>query len=214
MISDMFSRIAKRYDLANDLLSLGTHRLWKRKALEILQLNPHGKFLDLCCGTGDFLLRTGQGIGADLSFEMLVKARQRNLQSPLLCADAGTLPFKNETFDNVVIGFGIRNIPDPLSALCEIYRVLKKGGRLVVLEFSRPRGKIFSKIYFFYLTKILPWVGGLVSGNAEAYHYLARTIQSFPSGSDFLDLMKKAAFINTGSNEVSLGIASIYKGEK
>ncbi len=216
IISDMFSRIAKRYDLANDLLSLGTHRLWKKKALRLLNLQPNDRFLDLCCGTGDFLIQAHQrySIGADLSHTMLKEAHKRNSHLPLICADGETLPFHNTSFDKVIIGFGIRNIPQTVKALQEIHRVLKPDGKLVILEFSKPRSKFFSKIYLFYLNKILPIIGGWLSKDKSAYEYLAQTIQSFPDGEDFLKLMGTSGFEKVNDTRLNFGIASIYEGKK
>ena len=212
-IGTMFSRIARRYNLANDILSLGMHRAWKKKALKILDVKSAEKFLDLCCGTADFLLMQGHGIGADLSHMMLSEARKR-ISNPLLCADGEALPFKEKSLDKVIIGFGIRNIPNVSLALSEIHRVLAPHGRLVILEFSKPRGKIFSKIYFFYLNRVLPRIGGWISKDPEAYQYLADTIGEFPDGDDFLNLMKLASFKNSKMRRLSCGIASIYVGEK
>lgn len=209
----MFDLIAHRYNLANDLLSLGAHRLWKRRALQILKLGWNMRFLDLCCGTGDFLSLRPNGIGADLSFEMLREAQKR-LSNPLICADGIVLPFKNQSLERVIIGFGIRNIPNVGLAFSEILRILTPGGKLVILEFSKPRGKIFSKIYFFYLNQILPLIGGWISKDEAAYRYLANTIQSFPDGNDFLNLMNKAGFLQLRHQSLSFGIASIYEGIK
>ncbi|MBI1883593.1 MAG: ubiquinone/menaquinone biosynthesis methyltransferase [Chlamydiae bacterium] len=212
-IAIMFSRISKRYNLANDLLSLGSHRIWKKKALKILKARKEEKWLDLCCGTGDFLLQSGFGIGADLSYEMLLEAQKRLTSFiPLICADGENLPFKNNSIDKIIIGFGIRNIPQFEKALSEMNRILKKDGRWVVLEFSKPTLPIFSKLYFFYLNKILPIIGGWISGDKEAYDYLARTIHHFPDGNEFLSFIKKAGFKNPQCKKLFLGIASIYWG--
>ncbi len=215
-IANMFSRIAERYDLANDLLSLGTHRLWKKKALRLLNLQPNDCLLDLCCGTGDFLIQVHQGyaIGADLSQTMLKEAHKRNSHLPLICADGEILPFHNTSFNKVIIGFGIRNIPQTVKALQEIHRVLKSEGRLVILEFSKPRSKFFSKFYLFYLNKILPIIGGWISKEKSAYEYLAQTIQSFPDGKDFLKLMEISGFTKINDTRLNFGIASIYEGNK
>lgn len=214
-ISSMFSRIAKRYNLANDFLSFGIHRLWKKKAIELLALKNGEKVLDLCCGTGDFLKRLEDGIGIDISGPMLLEAR-KNLKNshPLVCADGEDLPFKEDSFHKVIMGFGIRNISNVLKALSAIHRILKPAGKLVILEFSKPRSKIFSKIYLFYLSKILPLIGGWISKDPASYHYLRDTIQKFPDGKEFLDLMRKSNFKNLKFEILSLGIASIYQGEK
>jgi demethylmenaquinone methyltransferase/2-methoxy-6-polyprenyl-1,4-benzoquinol methylase len=211
-IGTMFSRIAGRYNLANDILSMGMHRAWKKKALKILDAKRPDKLLDLCCGTADFLLMQGHGIGADLSYNMLTEARKK-ITNPLLCADGEALPFKEKSLNKVIIGFGIRNIPKVSLALSEIHRILAPNGRLVILEFSKPRGRIFSKIYFFYLNRVLPRIGGWISKDPKAYHYLAETIGEFPDGDDFLNLMKNANFKNSKMKRLSFGIATIYVGE-
>ncbi|MBI1870851.1 MAG: bifunctional demethylmenaquinone methyltransferase/2-methoxy-6-polyprenyl-1,4-benzoquinol methylase UbiE [Chlamydiae bacterium] len=212
-IGSMFSRIAKRYNLANDLLSLGIHRRWKKKALKILQYQRGEKLLDLCCGTGDFLKVQKSGIGIDLSFQMLREAQKR-ISNSLVCGDGENLPLKNHSIKKIIIGFGIRNIPHVPKALSEMYRVLTPGGRMVILEFSKPRRLFFSKIYFFYLNKILPRLGGWISHDSEAYHYLAKTVGAFPDGEEFLNLMRKEKFKNIKMERLHLGIASIYSGEK
>jgi demethylmenaquinone methyltransferase/2-methoxy-6-polyprenyl-1,4-benzoquinol methylase len=213
VIGTMFSRISRKYNLANDILSLGLHRLWKNEALRILDAKKTEKLLDLCCGTADFLIKQGFGIGADLSYKMLTEARKK-ISNPLVCADGEMLPFKEKSLNKIIMGFGIRNIPNPSVALFEIYRVLAAHGKLVILEFSKPRGKIFSKFYFFYLYKILPRIGGWISKDPQAYQYLANTIGEFPDGEDFINLMKKANFKNLRMQRLSFGIASIYIGEK
>lgn len=212
-IGNMFSRIAGSYDLANDLLSFGLHRLWKKKSIRALSLHEKDRLLDLCCGTGDLLRTNPSGIGADLSHNMLHKAKER-VANPLICADGENLPFKEKSFEKAIIGFGIRNIPNVSQALSEIFRVLTPQGRLVVLEFSKPRVPIFSKVYFIFLTRILPIIGGWISKDKEAYEYLAKTICSFPEGQDFLKLMEKAGFRNSSEKRLSLGIATIYCGDK
>lgn len=209
----MFNLISKRYDLANDLLSFGLHRLWKKKTLEILNASKKDLVLDLCCGTGDLISKIQNGIGADLSLEMLKRA-PRKTPASLVCADAEHLPFRSESFDKAVIAFGIRNIPLFEKALAETYRSLKTGGELVVLEFSKPSGRIFSKLYFFYLTKLLPKIGGWISKNRDAYEYLPQSIQQFPDGEDFLKSMGKAQFQGLKICRLSFGIASIYIGKK
>jgi len=212
-IGNMFSRIAGRYDLANDLLSFGLHRLWKRKSIAALDLKKKERLLDLCCGTGDLLSENPDGIGADLSYNMLHQAKDR-VANPLVCADGENLPFKEKSFQKAIIGFGIRNIPNVSQGLTELFRVLAPQGRLVVLEFSKPKVPVFSNIYFFFLTRLLPVVGGWISKDKEAYEYLARTICSFPDGRDFLKLMENAGFRNTSEKRLSLGIATIYCGDK
>lgn len=212
-IKSMFDRISKRYDLANNLLSFGLHHFWKKKTLKLLSVTKKDKVLDLCCGTGDLLFQLGHGIGLDLSFEMLREAKEKT-PAPLVCADAEKLPFYSEWFDKVIIGFGIRNIPFFEKALNEIHRILKPGGKLAILEFSKPKGKFFPKLYFYYLTKLLPKIGGWISKNRDAYEYLPKSIQRFPDGKDFLICMEQAHFKNLKICRLSLGIASIYCGRK
>src|SRR5215468_1246577 len=201
----MFDRIAPRYDLLNHLLSAGIDRRWRRRALDALELEGPARLLDLCTGTADLLVEglsrdaRHRGFGADLSERMLLRGRaklaRRGLlgRSGLLCADGERLPLRDASFDAALVAFGIRNIGDAPRALAEILRVLRPGGRLVVLEFSMPEG-LLGRVYRFYFRHVLPRVGGLVSGDASAYAYLPASVAAFPSPAEFASLLAAQGF--------------------
>jgi demethylmenaquinone methyltransferase/2-methoxy-6-polyprenyl-1,4-benzoquinol methylase len=219
----MFSEISESYDIGNDVLSFGTHRLWKRKLIRLADAPVGGSVLDLATGTGDIALLfadrvgpDGRVVGVDFCADMIALAKERpknrrgNLEFEV--GDAMNLRFSDDSFDVCSISFGIRNVDDPVRALGEMRRVVRPGGRVVVLEFGQPRGA-FGSIYRFYSNTILPAIGGIISGNREAYSYLNRTAASFPSGAAFDDLMKKAGFRRTSRRALFGGIAFLYLGE-
>lgn len=215
-IHAIFSRIAKGYDLTNTLLSLGIHHLWKRKLARMIRKElPHnGNFLDLCCGTGDIIRLVGEGEGVDFCKEMLDIAKEKlpgNLK--LTLADATALPQSDQSQDVVSIAFGLRNIPDYEKALQEIRRVLKTSGTLYILEFGRPEGRFFSKIYKIYAKYLLPLVGGMVTGEKAAYKYLYETSWNFPTGRVLEEILRQAGFNKTSCQPLSFGIAYIYKAK-
>src|SRR5215468_3817840 len=201
----MFDRIAPRYDLLNHLLSAGIDRRWRRRALDALELEGPARLLDLCTGTADLLVEglsrdaRHRGFGADLSERMLLRGRaklaRRGLldRSGLVCADGERLPLRDAAFDAALVAFGIRNIGDPAAALREVLRVLRPGGRLVVLEFSLPSG-VLGAAYRLYFERVLPWIGGLVSGDRGAYAYLPASVGRFPSVAAFAALLEKTGF--------------------
>jgi demethylmenaquinone methyltransferase/2-methoxy-6-polyprenyl-1,4-benzoquinol methylase len=222
----MFDRIAHRYDLLNHLLSFNRDKSWRRKAASHL---PDGKqlaVLDLATGTGDQLValyRTGKvarGTGIDLAEKMLEIGRDKVDRSGLAgrlelqSGDAETIPFDDNSFDAVTISFGIRNVVDVDRALDEMYRVLKPGARALILEFSLPHNWLIRKAYLFYFRHVLPRMGRLVSGDAYAYNYLNKTVETFAQGDEFCNLMKKAGFDNVHVTPLTFGVASIYQGDK
>ncbi len=226
----MFDRISPTYDKINRILSLGMDRSWRKKALKHLPVVKKDlRVLDLATGTGDQLIALfegveggasiGSAVGIDLSEEMLLLAKKKigsktySGKIEFLRADAEKLPFENHQFDAATFSFGIRNVPDPLVSLKEIYRVLKPEGRCLILEFSLPRPFI-RKFYLFYLRRILPKIGGLLSREPAAYRYLNETIETFPSGNDFLALMKKASFASLKAVPMAFGGVTLYVGEK
>jgi len=221
----MFDRIAPRYDLLNRVLSAGIDRRWRRAAVDTLALPPGGRVLDVCTGTADLLLEAirrgpgNRGIGVDLSVPMLARGRSKlhrvgaQARAGLGAGDAERLPLLSNVFDGAMVAFGIRNVGDPASALRELCRVLKPGGRLVVLEFSLPAGS-FGRLYRLYFTHVLPRVGGLVSGDAPAYAYLPASVQRFPSPAGFESMLAASGFIKVASRALSFGIARLYEGEK
>jgi len=219
----MFDQISKSYDRINRVLSFGQDVSWRKKVAKEMPLKPHLKVLDLATGTGDQLialfkagLSIQRAVGIDLSEEMLKIGRTKVASNPkieLLHGDAQKLPFADQTFDATTFSFGIRNVGDPLVSLKEIHRVLKPRGRCLILEFSMPPAYI-RPFFLFYLRKILPRIGGLLSKNAAAYHYLNRTIESFPSGEAFLSLMKEAGFSSLKKIPMNFGGVTLYIGDK
>lgn len=222
----MFDRIAHRYDLLNHLLSGNRDFAWRRGVAELLPDKDCQTVLDLATGTGDQLLalyesgKVKTGIGLDLAEKMLELGRQKisgrglTPQLELRQGDAEAIPFETGTFDAVTMSFGIRNVIDVEDTLREILRVLVPGGRALILEFSLPCNRLIRKLYLFYLRHVLPVLGGLISGERGAYRYLNQTIESFPSGEDFCSLMLRAGYSRVEFKPLTLGIASIYLGEK
>jgi demethylmenaquinone methyltransferase/2-methoxy-6-polyprenyl-1,4-benzoquinol methylase len=223
----MFDRIAGRYDFLNRLLSLRQDVRWRKKVLLHLLEKSDQMVLDVATGTGDVLLtlfsgnpKLKRGIGLDMAREMLKSGRQKihrlSLDKKLLLipGDSLWLPFSSQSFDVITIAFGIRNLIDIKQGLTEMFRVLKPGGRLLILEFSLPRNKLFRKIYLFYFRKILPWLGGVISGDRYAYRYLNQTVESFPYGKAFNQIMEAAGFQEVIDFPLSFGITSIYRGDR
>jgi demethylmenaquinone methyltransferase/2-methoxy-6-polyprenyl-1,4-benzoquinol methylase len=220
----MFDRIAPSYDLLNHLLSAGVDRRWRRACVDFLGLAGPLLVLDLCTGTADLLIEAlerdaaHRGVGLDLSGEMLrragVKLGRRGLlrRAALAGADAQSLPLGSGRFDAALVAFGIRNVGDPAQALAEIKRVLRPGGRLVVLEFGTPRGAV-GALYRLYFHRILPRVGRLVSGDRAAYAYLPQSVTRFPDPEAFAALLGRAGFCAVTMQRLSLGIAWLYRAE-
>ncbi len=216
----MFDGIAGTYDLLNHLLSGGADILWRRQAVDDLGVEDGWRVLDLATGTGDLAFESsgrGPGIrvsGADVSRPMLRRACEKEIGrcsgTRFACGDAERLPFADQTFDGMTIGFGIRNVVDLAAGLREMCRVLKPGGRLVVLEFSRPRTLFLSQLYLLYFRCVLPMVGRLVSGHTSAYRYLFESVMRFPEGQAFLGCLDRAGFIGLSERRLSLGIATAY----
>jgi demethylmenaquinone methyltransferase/2-methoxy-6-polyprenyl-1,4-benzoquinol methylase len=223
-VRSMFDRIAPRYDLLNRVLSAGIDVRWRRAALDLLQLPPAGRVLDLCTGTADLLVEAlrrdaaARGVGVDLSSGMLArgarKLRDRGLdaRAELLGGDAERLPLRDGSFDGALVAFGIRNVSDRPRALREARRVLRRGARLVVLEFSMPRG-LLGHAYRLYFGRVLPLVGRVVSGDASAYTYLPASVAVFPEPPEFGALMEQAGFRDVGWRSLTGGIAHLYRGE-
>lgn len=227
----MFANIASRYDLANSVLSLGVHHLWRRSAVSLLPRLAHfadgpPNILDLCCGTGDLSIqlssRYGQKaniVAADFVDEMLNLAKakfQRKGTQSIECrrADAMSLPFASDSFDIVASAFGIRNVDDPELCLREIFRVLRPGGQVLVLEFGQPYVPGLSLAFNTYSRCLLPYFGGLLTGNKQAYEYLPETARMFPCGKQFMLLMRNAGFVASRFRSHSGGIAYSYIATK
>lgn len=219
-IRSMFASISTRYDRANTVLSAGVHHLWRRRTVRWSAARPGDRVLDCATGTGDLAIAFrnvvgGQGevIGTDFVPEMLELARVKAPSLTFDVADVTQLPFADATFDVSSISFGIRNVSDPRKGISELARVVKPGGRVMVLEFGQPRGRAFGALYDFYRRRVLPRVGGMVTGEQDAYEYLERSAGRFPSGPEFVELMRESARFRTIDYvPLTFGIAYLYKG--
>jgi demethylmenaquinone methyltransferase/2-methoxy-6-polyprenyl-1,4-benzoquinol methylase len=221
----MFDRIAPRYDLLNRVLSGGTDVRWRRRAVDFLEIPPPARVLDLCTGTADLLIESlgrdprNTGLGVDLSLGMLARGASKlrrggyAARAALALADGERLPVREGRFDGALVAFGIRNVADPVAAMREVRRALRPGGRLVVLEFSMPGG-VFGMAYRFYFRRVLPRLGGLVSGDASAYAYLPASVARFPSPDAFARLVAEAGFVDVRWRALTGGIACLHRGEK
>ena len=223
----MFDRIAPRYDLANTVLSFGTHHGWRKKIVKYSGARQGEKVLDVATGTGDlafaFSRVVGRGAGAvtgvDFVPKMIELANQKLQKKPQAGlsfeeANAMDLPFKDESFNVVSISFGIRNVENPTKALQEFHRVLKPGGRVVVLEFGQPKIPIFSTGYRLYSKYLMPAIGSKITGDRDAYEYLPETAEQFPCREDFTKLMEEAGFVDNRWKTLTGGIAFMYRGRK
>ena len=223
-VERMFDSISKHYDRLNHLLSLGTDRLWRRKAVRRIGSGCKPlRILDVATGTGDLAIEalklgpekvTGIDISASMLEEGRVKLERMGLTDriELMKGDASSIGFAAGTFDAVMSAFGVRNFEDTLAGLTEMCRVLKPGGMIMVLEFSRPSWFPLKQIYGFYFRRILPGIGRKVSGDPSAYTYLPESVMKFPDNEKFLELLTSAGFTNTRQERLSGGIASIYTG--
>jgi demethylmenaquinone methyltransferase / 2-methoxy-6-polyprenyl-1,4-benzoquinol methylase len=225
-IQQMFGTIAPRYDFLNRLLSFGIDRRWRKKAVQLLRYQDGSRILDVATGTGDVALEIARLTpasvkitGADFCREMVDLGREKVAASPysgridFQVAPCEDLPFADNTFDSITIAFGIRNVVDRRVGLAEMWRVLRPGGRMIILEFSTPRSQLFRQIYYFYFRQLLPMIGGLFS-RYNAYQYLPDSVLEFPSPEEFSRMMAGVGFRNIQILELTFGIASIYVGEK
>ena len=224
-VHQMFSQIAPRYDLANDVMSMGTHRLWRKRAVKAAGAKAGDSVLDCATGTGDLAIdfkrvvgATGSVLGTDFNADMLKTAPQKasaqGLEIQFEVADAMSLPYADNRFDIASISFGIRNVDDPTRCLRELARVVKPGGRVMVLEFGQPTG-VFGAFFRLYARFVMPLIGQALTGNRAAYEYLPRTASQFPSNERFLGLMEDAkAFTSKQAIPLMWGLAYIYVGEK
>jgi demethylmenaquinone methyltransferase/2-methoxy-6-polyprenyl-1,4-benzoquinol methylase len=225
-VAEMFDDIAHRYDFLNRFLSGGLDMGWRKKALKYLAAKKPLKILDVATGTADVaimashLLKPASIIGIDISDGMLDIGRQKiaklGLQNTieLLNGDSETINFETASFDAVTVAFGVRNFQNLEKGMTEILRVLKPGGQLVVLEFSKPKMRLVKSFYNIYMKTVTPNMGKLFSKNRGAYKYLDESIQKFPEGQDFIKILDNLGYINTQCKPLSLGICSIYFGEK
>ena len=226
-VSSVFSSVADRYDLMNDLMSFGVHRLWKRFVIEMSGVHQGEKVLDVAGGTGDlaakFVQRVGKGgmvVLADLNADMLEVASNRLIDSGVLDgvafvrADAESLPFADNQFDVVSIAFGLRNVTRKERALESMLRVLRPGGRVLILEFSKLRIPFLVPLYRSYLMKTIPRMGQVVAGDSASYRYLAESIQMHPPQEKLLEMMREAGFERCDCHNLSGGIAAVHRGYK
>jgi demethylmenaquinone methyltransferase/2-methoxy-6-polyprenyl-1,4-benzoquinol methylase len=214
----MFDGVAKNYDKANDLLSFGSARIWRKKVAKLVNSQPGQTILDLAAGTGSssvvFLREGVKVVAADFSKGMLEEGRKRHPELEFVFADAAELPFGDQEFDTVTISFGIRNVEKTEVALAEMFRVLKPGGKLVVCEFSRIPNKLMHSLYRFYLRNILPTLSALVSKTPEAYSYLAESIDAWPSQQELVKIIESAGFESVSYLNQTFGIVAIHSGFK
>ena len=226
-VSSVFASVAGKYDVMNDLMSLGAHRLWKRFALSLTGLKPGQQALDVAGGTGDLSVgmlrqvgKTGRVVLSDINPHMLHVGRDRLLDLGLtgniecLVADAERLPFQDNSFDCVTIGFGLRNVTDKDAALSSMYRVLKPGGQLLVLEFSTPVAPGLKPLYDAYSFNVLPWLGQVIAKDAASYRYLAESIRMHPNQETLLGMLQAAGFAQARYHNISGGIVALHRGYK
>jgi len=227
MVGEVFDSVASKYDVMNDLMSFGVHRLWKRFTLDQSGVRPGQSVLDIAGGTGDlagqFAKRVGQDglvVLADINASMLFTGRDKLLDKGVIDnldytqANAEVLPFADESFDCITIAFGLRNVTDKDKALRSMNRVLKPGGRLLVLEFSKPVLPLLSKAYDAYSFSALPMMGKLIANDAESYRYLAESIRMHPDQDTLKLMMDEAGFVKTRYHNLTGGIVALHKGYK
>lgn len=225
-IQVMFGSIAPRYDFLNRLLSFGIDRRWRKKAVRLIKYREGSRILDVATGTGDVALEIARTTpasvritGADFCKEMVDLGQAKVGASPYAgridfkVAPCEDLPFPDNTFDSITIAFGIRNVVDRKLGLAEMWRVLRPGGRLIILEFSTPRSQFFKQIYYFYFRRLLPVIGGLFS-RYNAYKYLPDSVLEFPSHEEFSAMVTDAGFRSIHIHPLTFGIATIYAGDK
>jgi demethylmenaquinone methyltransferase/2-methoxy-6-polyprenyl-1,4-benzoquinol methylase len=226
LVQGVFGSVASKYDVMNDAMSMGIHRIWKEAMMDWLAPRAGQQLLDVAGGTGDisfrFLERAGVGHATvcDITEPMLVEGRKRAEADQMarslnwVVGDAMALPFEDNSFDVYTISFGIRNVVRPQDALNEAYRVLRPGGRLMVLEFSQIPNDMMQKVYDLYSFNVIPKMGKLIANDAESYQYLVESIRKFPDQDTFLDMVRKAGFENAKYRNLTMGIAALHSGWK
>lgn len=221
----MFDAISKRYDFLNHFLSFGIDYWWRKKLISLLSVKQPQNILDVATGTGDLAialakLNPRKITGIDIAEKMLTIAREKIVQKKLntiisfQTGDAENIPFSDNFFDAVTVAFGVRNYENLLQGLKEMNRVLKQGGTMMILEFSRPRSFFLSYLYRVYSRRIIPFTGKLISKHNHAYQYLPESVAAFPAGKDFLEILKEAGLKNNRQYPLTGGIATIYMGDK
>lgn len=225
VVKDIFNDIAPKYDLLNHFLSLNIDKIWRREAMKCVLEEEKGMLLDVACGTGDFSIaacRAGvrKVTGIDISENMVEVGRKKisgmGLQERIVLqsGDSERMDFPDNHFDVVTVAFGVRNFEHLELGLKEMQRVLKPGGKVIILEFSMPERFPMKQLYTFYFRHILPVVGGIISGNKGAYSYLPESVMKFPQGEFFLNIMRECGFSSSTQRRLSFGIASLYVGKK
>ena len=218
-VRGMFARVARRYDLANHLLSFNIDRLWRtrtvRRVRPILE-RPDARVLDICCGTGDLTLALAcecqaPVLGSDFCHPMLIAARRKGAAG-LFEADALRLPLRDASLDLVTVAFGFRNLANYRAGLAEMRRVLRPGGMAAILEFSEPPNAVFAALYHFYSRRILPLIGGALSGSRDAYTYLPESVRKFPSAEELAKEMRRAGFSEVRYERFTGGIVALHVG--
>ena len=226
-VAEVFDSVAERYDIMNDLMSLGVHRLWKRFAVELAGVRPGQRVLDLAGGSGDLAARfvplvgaAGEVVLADINAHMLEQGRRRMVDRGILDTvrfaqvNAERLPFPDNSFDVITIAFGLRNVTDKDAALRSMYRVLKPGGRALVLEFSKPVAPGLQPLYDLYSFKVLPLLGRFVARDEASYRYLAESIRMHPDQQTLKDMIQQAGFERCDYHNLSGGIVALHRGYK
>lgn len=227
MVADVFHSVAAKYDIMNDVMSMGIHRLWKRFTIDCSGVRPGQQILDLAGGTGDIAAlfskrvgSTGKVVLADINESMLNVGRDKLRDLGLINniefvqANAEALPFADNSFDIISIGFGLRNVTDKEAALRSMFRVLKPGGRLLVLEFSKPTHEWLSKAYDLYSFRLLPFMGKLIANDKESYQYLAESIRMHPDQETLKEMMIAAGFTEVSYHNMTGGIVALHRGYK
>ncbi|WP_420385680.1 bifunctional demethylmenaquinone methyltransferase/2-methoxy-6-polyprenyl-1,4-benzoquinol methylase UbiE [Roseivirga sp.] len=224
-VAEMFNNISKRYDFLNHFLSLGIDILWRKKAIRLLKKDQPKQILDVATGTGDFALEAlalnpDRVVGVDISSGMLEIGREKMKKKgvdhiiDMQMGDSEKLLFDDNTFDAAIVAFGVRNFENLQQGLSDMCRVLKEGGKIVVIEFSRPKRFPMKQLYNFYFKSILPIIGKLISKDQSAYTYLPESVEAFPDGQDFLNILTEVGFKNVECRPLTFGISSIYIGQK
>jgi demethylmenaquinone methyltransferase/2-methoxy-6-polyprenyl-1,4-benzoquinol methylase len=226
MVHGVFTRVASKYDIMNDLMSAGIHRLWKEAMMDWLNPRPGQRLLDVAGGTGDVAFRfLGRAPGSvatvlDMTESMLIEGRKRAEAERLsdrldwIVGDAMALPFADNSFDTYTISFGIRNVVRVQDALTEAFRVLRPGGRLMVLEFSQIPNEMLQKAYDLYSFNVIPPLGKLVTGDRDSYQYLVESIRKFPEQEVFAGMIRKAGFAQVKYRNLTMGVAALHSGWK
>lgn len=226
-VGQVFASVAPRYDVMNDLMSFGLHRIWKRFAIEMIAPRPGQRILDVAAGTGDLTLRLARAVGerglvvaSDISAPMLTEGRRRLVDAgwirPItyVQASAEALPFASDSFDSVSIAFGLRNVTHRHLALTEMYRLLRPGGKLVVLEFSTLRIDALRRLYDAYSLHVLPRIGQIVARDADSYRYLAESIRMFPDQLELKNMLQAAGFEGVDLFNLTAGVVAVHRGFK